>query len=403
MSTPKQRSIQIFSTFLLGQLLLFLPTIAEEGYAPASFSQDVQAWDNVPKRCGSDCTCGCVTGGACTCVTPQYNVVTPQYNAVNPQYNAETSQYNIQAFQYNTEPQYNMVYQPDPVLDNDSCNCRPSHVDPGLTTCEPCCDGGIWLPEDPVLFRPFMADPREICYSAGWRFNDNAMTKNVIDVSFGDTLAIYRWCDVWPWGGELQIELEGALWATFDPTTESSPLLNADYYGGIPITYAIDNWQFRLRGFHISSHIGDEFLLNHPGFDRRNASAEYIDFFISHDLTEEIRIYGGLGYLVAQDKEFKIKPFYSAVGAELRLLSWGFVDKCDRLYGCPIYGMHFRQNGEFKRHIDATYILGYEFGKLCGLYRKLRFFIEYHDGYSLEGQFCKVPTNYFSVRTSYGF
>jgi len=293
------------------------------------------------------------------------------------------------------------------------CNCnsnccdavtRPEHVDPGLETIEPCCaGGGIWLPEDPILFRPFMADPREVDLSVGWRFNDNALTKNVIDVSYGDTLAIYRWCNVWPWNGDLQIELEGALWAVFDPTYDSSPLINADYYVGFPITYAIDRWQFRLRGFHISSHIGDEFLLNHPGFDRRNPSAEYLDFFISHDLTEEIRLYGGLGYIVAQDKSFKFKRFYSAVGAELRLLSLGFLDCKDAIYGCPIFAMHFRQNGDFKRHADATYILGYEFGKLVGLYRKLRFFVEYHDGYCPEGQFWKVPDNYLSFRASYGF
>lgn len=364
-------------TILVFSQILFCSTLSAEDYLPFGMNQDVGAWTPAPS-CGPDCRCGCLTGGECTC--------NQGYNYNQSQGYAET---NAQEY---TESAC-----------ADDCLERPTHIDPGLDVLEDCCDCGIWLPEDPVLFRPFMADPREICYSAGWRFNDNAMTKNVIDVSFGDTLAIYRWCNVGPWGGELQIEIEGALWAVFDPTDESSPLLNADYYGGMPITYAFDDWQFRLRLFHISSHIGDEFLLNHPGFDRRNASAEYVDFFISHDLTEEIRLYAGLGYLVAQDKEFVIKPFYSAIGAELRLLSFGFFDRCDRLYGCPIYAMHFRQNGEFKHHIDATYILGYEFGKTCGLYRKLRFFIEYHNGYSAEGQFVKKPTNYFSVRTSYGF
>lgn len=272
-----------------------------------------------------------------------------------------------------------------------------------LKTYEDCQFGGIWLPEDPVLFRPFVADPRQITYSAGWRFNDNALDKNIIDVSFGDSLAVYRWCNVWPWCGQLQIELEGALWAVFAPCKESSPLINADYYVGIPITYAIERWAFRLRGFHISSHIGDEFLIDNPGFDRRNASAEYIDFFISHDFTEEIRIYSGIGCIVAQDSEFKCKRFYADIGLELRLPKLGFVDSKDHLYGCPFYGMHFRGRGEFKHHVDSTYVLGYEIGKLVGLCRKLRFFAEYHDGYSVEGQFCKKATNYLSFRGSYGF
>jgi hypothetical protein len=173
----------------------------------------------------------------------------------------------------------------------DPCNVCSRYHDNALQTIECCDSGGIWLPEDPPLFRPFMADPREVCYSVGWRFNDNALTKNIIDVSFGDSLAIYRWCDVWPLHGQLQFEIEGAVWAIFDPCQESAPLINADYYVGFPLSYAIDRWQFRLRPFHISSHIGDEFLLNHPGFDRRNASNEYVDFFVSFDMTPEIRFY----------------------------------------------------------------------------------------------------------------
>lgn len=263
--------------------------------------------------------------------------------------------------------------------------------------------GGVWLPEDPVLFEPLLADPRQIVYSVGWRFNDQIFVKNVIDVSYGDSIPIYRWFDIGFCGGLLQIDLEGALWAIFDPCHFSSPLINADYYVGFPLTYSYGPWSARLRGFHISSHIGDEFLMDHPSFDRRNASAEYVDFFLSNQLTDDIRVYGGLGYIVSQDDEFKCSPFYAALGTEVKIREWGFTDWCNQLYGKPFMGMHFRFSKDYKHHLDQTYVLGYEFGKLTGLCRKVRFYMEYHDGYSLEGQFCKMPTNYFSLRMSYGF
>lgn len=349
--------------------------------------------------CGPDCTCGCVEGGVCTCNPPK---TCGQGAAYSPDGSYYDASYYSDAGYY----QDNYYYE-----DDSCCNCccprfsRPTCINSYGIMYECCCDGGVWLPDDPPLFRPFMADPRQICESAGWRFDDNALTKNVIDVSYADTLPIYRWCNVGPcgWCGQLQIELEGALWAVFDPCYESAPLLNADYYVGVPITYAIDRWQFRLRGYHISSHVGDEFLLNHPHFDRRNPSAEYLDFFVSHDLTEEIRLYAGLGWVVQQDPSYKFSRYYSAIGAELRLLRLGFLDCKNVLYGCPIFGMHFRGSNDFKNHIDATYILGYEFGKLTGLYHRLRFFLEYHDGYSCEGQFSKHATNYFSIRATYGF
>lgn len=367
---------------LMSNLLFFFPAMTEAA-------------------CGPDCCCGCQQGGPCYC----------KHNEQN----------NDQTYSQSNDQTYCQACDQQDCCEEAQCYCsqanlprycygwyddcgvlRPVNINPSLEMNEPCCKG-IWMPEEPPLFRPFMADPRQLTYSVGWRFNDDAATKNVIDVSFADSFAIYRWCGVWPWDGQLQIDLEGGLWAVFDPCYESAPLINADYFVAIPITYAIDRWQFRLRGFHISSHIGDEFLLNHPHFDRRNPSAEYLDFFISHDLTEEIRIYAGLGWVVAQDPSFKINKLYSGIGAELRLLRWGFLNCKDILYGCPIFGMHFRGGRDFKRHIDATYVLGYEIGKLTGLFRRYRIFMEYHDGYSVEGQFAKIPTHYFSVRMSYGF
>lgn len=357
--------------------------------------------------CGPKCACGCLESNTCTCTPEQraqtFNPTQPQ----EPQPQQACCSGCAQGGPCNcveNEPQQQECCESSNNCEDDWGDfCSYLSIDSGLFVYEPGCRGYIILPDDPPLYRPMMADPREVDYSVGWRFNDQALTKNVIDISFADSCALIRWLNVWPWCGQLQLDLEGGVWGVFDPCYESAPLMNADYYVGVPLTYAIDRWQFRLRGYHISSHIGDEFLLNHPGFDRRNPSAEYLDFFVSHDLTDEIRVYGGIGYTFFQDDSFHIKPAYAALGAELRLLRVGFYDADSMLYGCPIYGMYFRFSGEFKNHLDSTYVLGYEFGKLCGTYRRLRFFMEYHDGYSLEGQFCKFPTNYFSIRASYGY
>jgi hypothetical protein len=251
--------------------------------------------------------------------------------------------------------------------------------------------------------RPFLADPRQVNYSAGWRFDDQVLVKNVIPVSYGAAIPIYRLNNVWPWCGYLQFELEGAVWAVFDPLHDSSPLMNADYYIAIPITYVIPNWQFRLRAYHISSHIGDEFLLNHPHFVRLNPSAEYVDFFISHNLTREIRVYAGVGAVVAWDESYPMKSFYAEAGGEVHMYGLGFEDRCGDIYGDPYFALYLRHRGEYHNHVDITYSLGYEFGKLSHREPLLRFSMDYHDGYSLEGQFSKFPTNYFALRLSYGY
>lgn len=259
------------------------------------------------------------------------------------------------------------------------------------------------MPEAAELFEPFIADPRQVVYSAGWRFNDEVFNKNVIDVSFGDSFPIYRWCDLFSVHGALQIELEGGVWAIFEPTLVSAPLVNADYYVGVPITFAYDNWSFRLRGFHISSHIGDEFLLNHPGFHRVNPSAEYLDFFISWQLTDEIRLFDGIGYMVAQDNSFRLDPYYTAGGFEIRVPYLGFCDHHDRIRAEPFLASYLFWRPNYHHIIDQTYALGYEFSKTCGLARKMRAFFEFHDGFSVEGQFALFRTTYYSIRFTYGF
>lgn len=319
------------------------------------------------RKCGPECNCGCTETGICTC---------KEYNRRHT---------------YEENPN---LGPPPPYLQTTSRDSKRA---------EECGRKGIWLPEDPMLFRPLIADPREITYSAGWRFDDQVLARNVIDVSFGDSVPFYRWFNMWPWNGQMQIDLEGAIWVVFEPLEDSSPLTNADYYGGLVLSYGVGEWSFRLRAYHISSHIGDEFMIENPHFLRRNASNEYIDFYVSLDWTDEIRLYSGVGYIIAEDDEWRIGRFFGAIGTEVRLHRLGFVDWCTQLYGEPYLGMHFRHNKSFKHHVDATYVLGYEWGRLCGLCRKLRVYMEYHDGYSLEGQFQKEPTNYFSIRASYGF
>lgn len=262
---------------------------------------------------------------------------------------------------------------------------------------------GIWLPEGPPLFRPLIADPRSLTYSLGWRFNDQVIEKNVIDISFADRLPIFRWCNLGKLHGDLQLELEGGVWAVFDPLHEEAPLVDADYYVGFPLTYAFKNWAIRFRGYHISTHIGDEFLINHPHFDRRNPSIEAFDLYISYQPTQDFRLYGGIGWLACQDDSFRVGALYAELGVELRLFELGYHDYCNRLYGVPFYGMHFRYQSHFKNHLNTTYVLGYEWGKFSGLRHKFRVFLEYHDGYSLDGQFCKHATNYLSIRASYGY
>lgn len=267
----------------------------------------------------------------------------------------------------------------------------------------PYCLRWVWFPEAPPLFLPLKADPRQLTASVGWRFNDTVVGKHVIDVSYFDIIPLLRWFNIFVPTGQLEVDLEGALWAVFQPTLETSPLVNADYYIGASVNYALWNWSFRLRGYHISSHIGDEFLILHPNFDRRNPSAEYIDFFASYYMSDDLRFYTGVGYVPHSDVSFPCKEWFFQGGAEVYLPWFRFISCGNMVEGKPYFAMNFLFTQDNNWEVDQTYVLGYEFGKLTGLERKFRIYLEYHDGFSEEGQFCHQRTDYFSIRVSYGF
>lgn len=264
---------------------------------------------------------------------------------------------------------------------------------------------GIWFPQMTELFLPLIADPRAATYSLGYRAGDRVIGTKTVGVSLGDDFAIYRWLDLF-WGGDLQIGIEAGIWSVFnmDPHPDiagGTELVNTDFYVGIPLTYAAGKWSFRLRGYHISGHLGDEFLVNHPGFHRVNPSIEAVDFFTSYQATDGVRVFVGPGAYVHSDPSYKWKPLYIEYGTEVRFFGSKFFSQ--KLFGTFFIALFWRNLEQLDYNFDGTYRFGYEFSKMQGIGRKFRFYAGYHHGYSLEGQFAKERTHYGEFNLNYGF
>jgi hypothetical protein len=256
---------------------------------------------------------------------------------------------------------------------------------------------GIWLPQSTVLFPTQVANPRQICFSVGGRYHDKVGGQVASEVTIGAQFPIYRWANVR--GGDLQLELEAAVFAVFDMRDPKFSMINADYYAGVPISYAKGNWAFRLRPYHVSSHVGDEYMVNHRHMHRKNKSFEAMDFSADYSFTKQLRVYGGVGAIVAADQEMPMKRAYIEYGFEAR----GPRSDFSQLYGQPFFAVHMQNWQVTNFRQDNTYALGYEWGKINGIGRKIRLFFEYHDGLSPEGQFCHRRTKYLGIRIAYGF
>lgn len=267
---------------------------------------------------------------------------------------------------------------------------------------------GVWFPQSTVLFQPLVADPREPMYYAAYRGGDRVIGHTVAAVAFGDDFPIFRWRDIL-WHGDLQIGIDAGVWAVFNFSDlprhnhEFSELVNTDYMVGIPLSYAIDRWSFRFRIYHLSSHLGDEFIVNNPKFlhKRKNPSYEAIDFFTSYQFSSNLRGYFGPGVILHSDDSFPMKTFYVEYGFELRM----FGQKYDyhRLYGTPFLAVHLENWQCRSWSLDTTIKAGYELSKLQGVGRKMRLYADYHTGFSYEGQFFKKRTKYGEVGFSWGW
>ena len=269
---------------------------------------------------------------------------------------------------------------------------------------------GVWFPQSTVLFAPLVADPRQPTNSAALRFGDKVCGDICAAVSLGDDFPVFRWIDKMRWHGDLQIGIEAGIWSVFNytniphrPKGETCELVNSDFLVGIPLTYAFDAWSFRLRVYHISSHLGDEFLCNHRKevSRRKNPSMEAIDFFSSYQFSSGLRGYFGPGIVFHSDSSFHIDPLYVEYGVELRILGSKF--DYHRLYGTPFFAIHLENWQQRDWDLDMTLKLGYELSKMQGVGRKMRVYVDYHHGYSYEGQFFNKRTQYGEFGFSWGF
>jgi hypothetical protein len=269
---------------------------------------------------------------------------------------------------------------------------------------------GVWFPQSTVLYPPMIADPRQPMYSAALRLGDHVVGRIAAAVSLGDDFPIFRWNDVFRWHGAMQIDIQAGIWSVFnfyhvppDPCDGNCELVNTDYLLGIPLSYAVDRWAFRLRIYHLSSHLGDEFLINHLEYIKKrvNPSYEAIDFFTSYQFSGGLRGYFGPGIILHSDKCFPMKTFYLEYGLEWRF--WGKKLYYHRLYGTPFIAIDI-QNWQVRHwNFDKTIKIGYEISKLQGVGRKMRLYVDYHNGYSYEGQFFKEKTMYGEIGLSWGF
>jgi hypothetical protein len=150
------------------------------------------------------------------------------------------------------------------------------------------------LPEG-LMWRSYLAGVKEprfgLVTSHTRRFGttwDATLGGRVAMVRYGTNTA-YR-----PEGWEL--DLEGAAMPRLEPLEISSPVVSTDFRVGVPVTYASGQWQFKTGYYHLSAHLGDEFMLLNPSAVRINYTRDAIMLGVGYFYTDALRLYGEYDY-----------------------------------------------------------------------------------------------------------
>ena len=181
--------------------------------------------------------------------------------------------------------------------------------------------GMVGFPDDQI-FCPTIADPKEprsfVSLLRGtFRSLDDPSGKGttIASVGLGDAFGLIRWGGPEPNEG-VQIDVVGSIFAQFDLGAPSNDLINADYLIGLPLTFRRDGFSMRLKLYHQSSHLGDEYLLRGDDVQRENLSFESIELLASQEIGA-LRIYGGWERLFRREPDTVPSKLFHG-GAELR-------------------------------------------------------------------------------------
>jgi hypothetical protein len=240
-------------------------------------------------------------------------------------------------------------------------------------------EGGPWywqmLP-DGLIYHSYWAGVHEPRMGLQWFSESDGRT--LWDPTLGGRAGILRYgngASIMPQGWQLDVEGAALVRLNMENNMDFD---TGDYRFGVPLTYGIDNWQFKVGYYHLSSHLGDEKAIREPGTlaERINYVRDALLFGASYYPVEWMRLYGETAY--ATNADGGAEPWEFQFGTELSKPGpTGFA-------GSPFLAMngHLRQEHDFGG--DFTAQAGWLWRGMSG--QVLRIGAHYFNGMSSQWQ-----------------
>ncbi|MCI0335904.1 MAG: DUF1207 domain-containing protein [Planctomycetes bacterium] len=250
-----------------------------------------------------------------------------------------------------------------------------------------------WLPEG-LIYHSYMAgvhEPRMALVT----FYEAGDARTLWDATLGGRVGMLKYGNCDPANLEgYQLDFYGAAIARLDVENQQN-LDSTDYVFGFPLTWGDEQLQFEFGYAHLSSHLGDEFAISHPGSlaDRVNYVRDSFEFGASYYVIPAWRAYGEVGW-----------AFHRSGGAEPLALQFGTElsrpGPTDR-QGTPFIALNARLREEHDFGGDLAAQVGWLRRGLRG--QTLRFGAHYYNGKSSQSQFFQTSEEQIGLGLWYDF
>ena len=245
---------------------------------------------------------------------------------------------------------------------------------------------------DGLLFPAYLAGGRESRFALlttyeqdeGWLW----------DITLGGHVGILRFGDNhvnWPNG--WQLDIEGACFPRLDLENEND-LVSVDFRFGIPLTRRVGRWEQKFGYYHLSSHLGDEFMESNPDIPRINYSRDVIVLALAYRPIDGIRLYGEAGWAFytsggSDPWEFQFGAEYSPI--------WPFVG----FPGTPFAAVNTSIREDTNYSANVTLQGGWQWRGLTG--HLFRMGLEYFNGKANQAQFFQTTEEQLSFGIYYDY
>ncbi len=140
-----------------------------------------------------------------------------------------------------------------------------------------------------LIYRSYLAGVKEPRFASQWVHEKDLGW--IWDIALGGRVGLLRYGtedallpDGW------QLDLEGAGLPRLD-MENACDVMAADFRFGVPLTYGQGPFRLKFGYYHLSSHLGDEYMIKHPSAQRINYSRDALVWGNSYYVTANLRAY----------------------------------------------------------------------------------------------------------------